>query len=121
MKRRILWCVCVAVLGGLIALPALSAFIVWKQVNCTTSNSGGTVTRMTTTNGYVGRTFLLFNQGVDTVWIGPDTNANFAPVYANTAFQLPFAGNDQYDLYDWYFKSATATQAVRVAYMSLGR
>ena len=121
MKRRILWAVCVVTLGGLFALPAFAFMIRWKQVNCTTSATPDAITRIAATNGYVGRTFLLFNHGTNTVWIGPDTNANFAPIYASTSYQLPFAGSDEYDLYDWYFKSATATQVVRVAYMSLGR
>ncbi len=121
MKRRILWCACVVVLGGLIALPALAAMIAWAQVNCTTSRTPNAITRIAPTNGYFGRTFLIYNAGVDTVWIGPDTNANFAPVYASTSYQLPFAGADHYDLFDWYMKSATATQQLRVSWMKLGR
>lgn len=122
MKRRNLWAVCACVvLGGLFALPALAAMIRWRQVNCTTSATPNAVTRMVPTNGYVGRTFLLYNAGGTTVFIGPDTNANFTPIPSGTSYQIPFASTDEYDLYDWYMKSATATQVVRVAYMSLGR
>ncbi len=72
---------------------------------------------MTTTQFvHVATTFLIYNGGVDYVRIGTDTNANNFTIAPTNGFTLPVVPGVEYDLYDFYFRSATATQAVRFLY-----
>lgn len=71
-------------------------------------------------NGNPGRRAhrALVQAGGADLSIGPDQDANFQTIYGGTSYQIPDAGNGrQFILGNWWVKSASATQTVKVSYV----
>lgn len=89
----------------------------WVSYTFTTSGTTENGTRLTTTQFvHVASTFLLYNGGSDYVRFGMDSNALNFTIAPTNGFTLPVVPDVQYDLYDFFFRSASASQPVRVMY-----
>jgi len=89
----------------------------WYQSNVTTHAVANTATNLTRSSVPC-RTALLNNTGLDSVSVGPNTNASFYAIPAGTMFQIPWTDFQKVELTNWFIKSATATQTVSIIYLS---
>lgn len=89
----------------------------WVSQTFTTSGTTENGTRVVATQFvHVASTFLIYNGGSDYVRFGTDTNALNFTIAPTNGFTLPVVPDTMYDLYDFYFRSASASQPVRFMY-----
>ncbi len=67
-------------------------------------------------NAIAQNVFLIADKNnTDIITIGPDLNGDFQEINPGQFTQLPIAPGARFDLGRWYFKSASSSQALRVA------
>ena len=110
--------------GLLLADPAgaQQKFFNVKSTNVTTSGTANLCTQITTNPAYMvaaAGSVYFFNSptnSVDSITIGPASNAMFYTIATNTGFEYKIPPDGKNDLTNWWMSSATATQQLRVIY-----
>lgn len=102
--------------GGGGGSPAVQAD--WQQINYTTSGSANTATRLSSTHKLASRAIINTPSSVDSIGIGPNSSANGDSLPAGAVgYLIEMPDGSAFDLYDWYVKSASASQPAVILYV----